>query len=73
MTVKSFSAGRVPVTVASRLAAAAEAALRRTLRKLPNGAVGVPPILVEATVETAEAAFGAVGVWPGCGCGDCLG
>ncbi|PNW88984.1 hypothetical protein CHLRE_01g053288v5 [Chlamydomonas reinhardtii] len=62
VTVKSFSAGRVPVTVASRLAAAAEAALRRTLRKLPNGAVGVPPILVEATVETAEAAFG-----DGCG------
>ncbi|KAG2424630.1 hypothetical protein HXX76_014355 [Chlamydomonas incerta] len=62
VTVKAFSAGRVPTNVASRLAAAAEAALRRTLRKLPNGAGGPPPILVEATVETPETAFG-----DGCG------
>ncbi|KAG2432756.1 hypothetical protein HYH02_012889 [Chlamydomonas schloesseri] len=62
VTVKAFSAGRVPTSVASRLAAAAESALRRALRKLPNGAAGPPPILVQATVETPESAFG-----DGCG------
>ncbi|KXZ54935.1 hypothetical protein GPECTOR_3g105 [Gonium pectorale] len=61
VTIKSFAAGRVPATVPQRLAASAEAVIRRTLRGLgPAGRSA--PILVEAVLEPPDRAFG-----DGCG------
>lgn len=58
MVILAFSAGRVPATVPKRMAAAAEAAVRRTLRGLGPAGRGVP-VEVEAVVEPPERAFGA--------------
>ncbi|KAG2496516.1 hypothetical protein HYH03_005340 [Edaphochlamys debaryana] len=63
VTIHAFSAGRLPPHVAQRMAAAAEAALRRGLRRVGAAAGGVTvPIAVEAVVEPPERAFG-----DGCG------
>lgn len=61
VVILAFSAGRVPATVPKRMAAAAEAAVRRTLRGLGPAGRGVP-VEVEAVVEPPERAFG-----DGCG------
>ncbi|GIL60531.1 hypothetical protein Vafri_15083 [Volvox africanus] len=61
VTIKAFSAGRVAVSVAKRLAASAEAAVRRTLKGLGPMGRGVP-VLVEVVYETPDRAVG-----DGCG------
>ncbi len=61
VVILAFSAGRVPATVPKRMAAAAETAVRRTLRTLGPAGRGVP-VEVEAVVEPPERAFGASGI-----------
>ncbi|GLI60386.1 hypothetical protein VaNZ11_002395, partial [Volvox africanus] len=61
VTIKAFSAGRVAASVAKRLAASAEAVVRRTLKGLGPMGRGVP-VLVEVVYETPDRAVG-----DGCG------
>ncbi len=57
MSIKAFSAGRVQASVAKRLAAAAEAGIRRALKALGPMGRGVP-VLTEVVYEPPERAVG---------------
>ncbi|EFJ50490.1 hypothetical protein VOLCADRAFT_80268 [Volvox carteri f. nagariensis] len=61
VVVKTFTAGRVGASVAKRMAASAEAAVRRTLKDLGPTGRGVP-VLVETVHEPPDRAVG-----DGCG------
>ncbi|PNH10368.1 RNA 3'-terminal phosphate cyclase, partial [Tetrabaena socialis] len=61
VTIRAFAAGRQPVTVARRLAASAESAIRRVLKGMGPAGRGVP-VLVEAVLEPQDRAMG-----DGCG------